>query len=142
MHLQRYKVTKTGARFEPGPTHCYPVLQLTELRGKLTKKVQIRTINEKLFSLFISKWSKCTSHNGGVPFPRKMIPCLIEINPFYFQICTMIEEEVYYYGFFSNHFLYLKQTAFGIGWHNAPGLSCHLGADILVCHPRSHVIYV
>ena len=27
-------------------------------------------------------------------------------------------------------------------WHNAPGLSCHLGADILVCHPRSHVIYV
>ena len=31
---------------------------------------------------------------------------------------------------------------FGIGWHNAPGLSCHLGADILVCHPRSRVIYV
>ena len=28
------------------------------------------------------------------------------------------------------------------GWHtriSAPGLSCHLGADILVCHPRSHV---
>ena len=25
---------------------------------------------------------------------------------------------------------------------NAPGLSCHLGADILVCRPRSHVIYV
>ena len=31
---------------------------------------------------------------------------------------------------------------FGIGWHNAPGLSCQLGADILVCLPRSHVIYV
>ena len=27
-------------------------------------------------------------------------------------------------------------------WHNAPGLLCHWGADILVCHPRSHVIYV
>ena len=30
-------------------------------------------------------------------------------------------------------------------WHrvtyNAPGLLCHLWADILVCHPRSHVIY-
>ena len=26
--------------------------------------------------------------------------------------------------------------------HNAPGLSCHLGADILVCHPQSHVIFV
>ena len=30
----------------------------------------------------------------------------------------------------------------GVGWHNAPGLSCHIGADILVCHPRSHVIYL
>ena len=27
-----------------------------------------------------------------------------------------------------------------LGWHNAPGLSCHLVADILVCHPRSHDI--
>ena len=30
----------------------------------------------------------------------------------------------------------------GIGWHNAPGHLCHLGADILVCHPRRHVILI
>ena len=29
----------------------------------------------------------------------------------------------------------------GRGRHNTPGLSCHLGANILVCRPRSHVIY-
>ena len=36
----------------------------------------------------------------------------------------------------------LALSAFNIVWHNAPGLSCRRGADILVCHPRSHVVYV
>ena len=36
----------------------------------------------------------------------------------------------------------MSPSTFGIGWHNASGPSCHLGADILVCHPRNHVIYV
>ena len=35
----------------------------------------------------------------------------------------------------------MSPSAFGIRWHNAPGLPCHLGADILVCLPWSHVIY-
>ena len=73
MHLQSsHKIkSETGARFEQRPTDCYPLSQLTELRGKLTNVVQIRTINEKFFSLFISKGG--TSHNGGVPYPLKMI---------------------------------------------------------------------
>ena len=37
--------------------------------------------------------------------------------------------------------LVMSPSAFGIGWHNAPRLSCLLGANILVCYPRSHVIY-
>ena len=36
----------------------------------------------------------------------------------------------------------MSPSAFSNGWHNAPVLSCHLGTDILACHPRSHVIYV
>jgi hypothetical protein len=35
----------------------------------------------------------------------------------------------------------MSPSAFGIGWRNTPGLSCHLGKNILVYHPRSHVIY-
>ena len=44
---------------------------MTELRGKLTNLLQIKSINENSFSLFISKES--TSHNGGVPFPLKEV---------------------------------------------------------------------
>ena len=36
----------------------------------------------------------------------------------------------------------LARYVTGIGWHNAPGHLCHLGADILVCHPRRHVILI
>lgn len=32
--------------------------------------------------------------------------------------------------------------AIGIGWHKPPGISCHIGANILICIPQSHVIYV
>ena len=51
------------------PTDCKSTLQLTQLHGKLSCCVRIRTINEKSFSMFISKGSM--SHNGGVPFPPK-----------------------------------------------------------------------
>lgn len=43
------------------------ILQLTMLRGELSSFVQISTIDNMSFSLFISKAS--ISYNGGVPFP-------------------------------------------------------------------------
>ena len=32
-----------------------------------------------------------------------------------------------------------KPSALVIGWYNAPGRSCHIGPDILLCHPWSHM---
>ena len=70
---------KTGARFEHATHELLPYLQLTELRGKLSNFIQIRTINDKSFKLFISKGSM--AHNGEIPFPLKdshyLIDCLL-----------------------------------------------------------------
>ena len=35
----------------------------------------------------------------------------------------------------------MSPSAFGIACNNPQDLSCHLGTDILVCHPLSHVMF-
>ena len=110
-------------------------------------KMQIYYHYVRLFCILISSGSRSNEQRKQSKQNEKYTSSVFRICRlcFYLIYCIFISGD--YTRTFAPRFAPepwrgMSLSADGFGWHSAPGLLGHLGANIMACYPRSYVTYV